>query len=133
MTTMTPNAEEKVLIVVRDLCGEGFLGARAEGEKVRKAIEKALANEKKIILDFKGISNITQSFGDEVLGILTRAFGLPFIRENIGVINANEKVKLILNWVVKYSQRIYKQSGTKENPHQILREYLRQEAFERTV
>ncbi|MEM4618910.1 MAG: hypothetical protein QW607_01720 [Desulfurococcaceae archaeon] len=43
---MTPKADDKVLIVVRDLCGEGFLGSRAVGEKVRKAVEKALANEK---------------------------------------------------------------------------------------
>lgn len=82
-----------------------FGGSRENGEKVRHEIIEKLKDKSGITLDFTGISLITQSFADEVVGILTRMYGIAFIKENIRINNANEEIKGMLNYVVKYSKK----------------------------
>lgn len=94
-------------ILIKEIVPYEFIGSRFSGEEIRKIMENAFNQKKKVILDFSGVDGITQSFGDEVVGIFTRAFGVDFIKENVKVENANGKVKSILNWVGKYSKKIY--------------------------
>ena len=91
--------------------GIAFLGARASGEIVREKMEKVLDNGDTVVLDFDGIEDITQGFGDEIVGIFTRAYGKEFVKKNIKVVNYSEDIKIILNWVVSYSLRYYKEKG----------------------
>lgn len=86
-----------------------FAGSRKSGEKVREDIEFKLQDGTGITLDFAQINMITQSFGDEILGILTRMKGVEFIKENIRLVNYNDDIKNILNYVVKYSNKFHKE------------------------
>ena len=86
-----------------------FAGSRKSGEKVREDIEFKLQDGTGVTLDFTQINMITQSFGDEIVGILTRINGINFIKENIRLVNYNEDIKSILNYVVKYSNKVYKE------------------------
>ena len=97
------------VIHIRDFVSDSdFAGSRENGEKVRNEILKRIEDGDGITLDFVGINLITQSFGDEVLGILTRMHGLEFIKNNIRIHNANDEIKSIMNYVVKYSQKYFK-------------------------
>jgi hypothetical protein len=94
-------AQEEV-IRLWDLFECDFLGLRVEGEVVREKMEEIIMKNGKVaVLDFEGVRGITLSFGDEIVGIFTRAFGKEWIKRNVRVINANENVRFILNLSVK--------------------------------
>jgi len=95
-----------MVIKIRDLVDTTFVGSRFSGEKIRALIEEELHKENNIFLDFEDIENITQSFADEVIGILIRAYGLDLIKKKVKLINANEKIRLIFNWVANYSKKL---------------------------
>jgi len=98
----------KVIIKLKEIFpGTTFLGTRVSGEKVREIIEKEIKNGNSIIIDFDLIEEITQSFGDEIIGIFTRAYGKEFVKNNIKAVNYNEEIKVVLNWVVNYSNRYF--------------------------
>jgi hypothetical protein len=88
--------------------GVSFLGTRAAGEKIREVMEKVFNDNNTVVLDFDGIENITQGFGDEILGIFTRTHGKKFIKQNIKAVNYGESIKTVLNWVVSYSEEYQK-------------------------
>ncbi len=88
-----------------------FAGSRQNGAKVRNEILEKLKEDNGITLDFIDINLITQSFGDEVLGILTRMHGIEFIKKNIRIHNENDEIKSVLNYVVKYSQKYFKEEA----------------------
>lgn len=100
--------KNEILIKVFDIAKVDFVGSRFVGEELRKIVDSAISQNKKIILDFENISGITQSFGDEIIGIYIRAFGIDFIKSNLKVINANDKIKTILNAVANYSNKLRK-------------------------
>jgi len=85
-----------------------FIGSRNAGEVIREKMDNIITNKQVVILDFDGILSITQSFADEIVGIYVRAFGVKYIKENIEVINANDDIKVLLNFVVKYSKKHHK-------------------------
>ncbi len=85
-----------------------FAGSRQSGEKIReKIVQDIEAKDDGVTLDFAQIKMITQSFGDEVLGILTRAYGIGYIKNNIRLVNETEEIKNILNYVIRYSKKYY--------------------------
>jgi len=100
--------ENEILIKVFDIAKVDFVGSRFAGEEIRKIIDSAISKNKKAILDFENISGITQSFGDEIIGIYIRAFGIDFVKNNIEIINANDKIRTILNSVANYSKKLRK-------------------------
>jgi len=112
--------EEEKLISLYGMFGEEFLGSRAKGEIVREMIEKEILKKgRKVVLDFAGIKGITQSFGDEILGIFARAFGKEWIKQNIRVVNLDENVRHILNLSIKlslwYSQNMSSSPSSSSN------------------
>ncbi|NPA41184.1 MAG: STAS-like domain-containing protein [Aquificae bacterium] len=95
-------------IRVRDFSDTDFIASRYVGELIRTEMEKAFQDEKCIVLDFEGVNGITQGFGDEIIGIFVRTKGLDFVKKRIKVVNANDKIRVILNWVVGYSKNMGK-------------------------
>jgi len=95
------------VIRIKTFIEGNFAGSRKGGEKVREAIEESIkyAETQGVTLDFVGIDMITQSFGDEIIGIMTRVNGIEFIKKNIRLVNHNDDIKDILNYVVRYSKK----------------------------
>jgi len=95
--------------------GLSSLTGRDTGFKVRQKMENLLGvqfdgtileNDTVVVLDFDGIELITQGFGDELVGVFTRFYGVDFIKRHFKVINASEFVRGTLNWVVSYSKKM---------------------------
>lgn len=86
-----------------------FAGSRKSGEKIREEIVEKVKEGGGVTLDFVQVNMITQSFGDEMLGILTRAYGIDYIRKNIRLNNHNDEIKNILNYVIKYSKKYFEE------------------------
>jgi ribulose 1,5-bisphosphate synthetase/thiazole synthase len=82
------------------------LTSRYKGLVIRKTIEKALEKGNKVIIDFEGFDLITQSFGDEIIGVIIRSKGVEFVKNHISVININGQIKDVLNFVASYSKRM---------------------------
>jgi hypothetical protein len=100
----------EIIIKLKEILpGLDFLGVRASGEIVREQMEKAINNGDTVVIDFDGIEDITQGFGDEIVGIFTRAYGKDFIKKNIKAVNYGESIKTVLNWVVSYSSEYYEE------------------------
>jgi hypothetical protein len=96
--------ENEVIINLMEMFGYSFLGARYDGEQVRKLEDEIiLQNKKKVVLDCEGITGMAHGFADEIVGIYARAFGVDFIKQNIRVINAIDSVKSMLNIAIKLS------------------------------
>lgn len=85
-----------------------FGGSRISGAKIRDLIiDDIKRSDNGVTLDFALIEMITQSFGDEILGILTRMKGIDYIKKNIRLVNHSDEIKDILNYVVKYSNKYH--------------------------
>jgi len=107
---------QEVVIKLRDMFpGLSSLTGRDTGFKVRRVMEGLLGvqfdgslmeNDTVVVLDFEGVELITQGFGDELVGVFTRFFGVDFVRRHIKVINANEFVRGTLNWCASYSKKM---------------------------
>ncbi|WP_456451638.1 STAS-like domain-containing protein [Hydrogenimonas sp.] len=86
--------------------GIDFVGSRQIGEAVRERIEQDLEKGvDRITIDFAGVRSITQSFADEVIGILIRKFGSDYVRSRVFIVNHNEDIRATLNFVAAYSKR----------------------------
>lgn len=99
------------VIRIKDFIGNSsFAGSRISGEKIRNLIAEEIKNSNDgVTLDFALVEMITQSFGDEVVGILTRVEGVDYIKNNIRLVNYSDDIKDILNYVVKYSKKHHKE------------------------
>ncbi len=94
-----------VINVKNEANGLECIGSRGTGEKIRNKIKNEIDTGGKVTLDFGGIEIITQSFADEMIGILVRAFGVDYIRKKLLLVNANEDIKRTLNFVISYSKK----------------------------
>ncbi len=90
-----------------------FIGTRPSGEKIRAIMEQAFENNNTVILDFKNIKGINQTFADEIIGIFIRYHGKEFIKSKIKAINYNDEIKEVLNWVVSYSSKWHRENFKK--------------------
>jgi len=107
---------QEVVIRLKDLFpGLDSLTGRDTGFSVRQKLQDLLGvlpddslieNDIVVVLDFEGIGLITQGFGDELVGVFTRMFGVDFVKRHIKVVNANEFVRGTLNWCVSYSKKM---------------------------
>ena len=95
--------------------GLDSLTLRTTGFEVRQKMQELLGvlpddslieNDIVVVLDFEGITLITQGFGDELVGVFTRMFGVGFVKRHIRVVNACEFVRGTLNWCVSYSKKM---------------------------
>lgn len=86
-----------------------LVGSFAENKDTAKKVRTeyilpALQNNKKIILDFKGVDSATQSFTHALISDLIRKFGDDFF-ECVSFKNCNDTVKRVIGIVAEYMQQ----------------------------
>ncbi len=83
--------------------GADRLSTRENGLRLREKVNEVLREGEDVILDFEGIELVTQSFIDEVIGVIVREKGLEFLKRRIKIKNANSFVKETVKFVIAYS------------------------------
>ena len=80
---------------------EESLGARTSAENIRLRLENYLADGvPKIVLDFRGITIVSSSFADEVLGKLALEQGEDVFRRRLRLDNASHEIRGIIERAV---------------------------------
>lgn len=77
---------------------ERFLGTRFRALSLRDELERLLAVNSEVVLDFKGVET-TQSFIDELIGVLVLERG-PKIVERLVFKSCSESMQSIINFVL---------------------------------
>ncbi len=76
-----------------------FLGGRYRARELRESVEQLLAHADEVVLDFTGMKSATQSFIDELVGVLVLQHG-PDIVQRVVFKGCAEDIKEILSFVV---------------------------------
>lgn len=66
---------------------------RETGKQVRTELEDKLIKNNEIVLDFKDVSMLTNSFVDELIGKKIKEIGLDEFKKSIHIINCNDNIK----------------------------------------
>ena len=97
---------EIVQVKVRDVCGSfDFFGSRDSGEKLHRRVVELLDPQEggntKLELDFNGVDRVSHAFADEVFGLMSCRFGVPFIKAHISLRNTSEPIKVMFNFAIR--------------------------------
>lgn len=76
-----------------------FLGSRYLARVLRKELERLLACAEEVVLDFAGMKSATQSFIDELVGVIVLSHGPDIVRRLVFKGCADD-IKQILSFVV---------------------------------
>lgn len=96
---------DKMTVIIKTEAGE-FAENKDKARELRiNKIEPALKEGKKVVLDFDGVSNVTQSFIHALVSQIIRDNG-PDILDYIDFKHCNEKVQGIIEIVVDYMQQV---------------------------
>lgn len=80
-----------------------FLSSRENGLLLRNLALLEIRSMNKVVIDFSGFDAITQSFTDELIGVIVRESGIDFVKNHIEISNAGRDIRAMLNLVVSYS------------------------------
>ncbi len=83
-----------------------LLKTRFEGDLLRVQIERFLAIEQEIRVDFSGVAGISHSFADECFGTLFSEHGPDLFRTRLHLSGLNDEIKLALRWVFSDRQKV---------------------------
>jgi hypothetical protein len=95
-----------VINVKNEIGGFDYAGSRDSGVKIREALKTNLEKGDKVTLDFVGMTGVSHSFADEIVGILVRAYGVDLIKNKLMLNNATAEIKSLLNLVIRESRKI---------------------------
>ncbi len=76
-----------------------FLGSRFRARELREELEQVLARADEVVLDFTGMKSATQSFVDELVGVLILKHGPDIVRRLVFK-GCAEDIKEIIGFVV---------------------------------
>ncbi|HEY1602107.1 MAG TPA: STAS-like domain-containing protein [Pirellulales bacterium] len=63
------------------------ISSRARGAELRAKVEQQIRAGNKVVLDFVGVRTISDSFADELFGVLLEDYSDIWFRENVEVRN----------------------------------------------
>jgi len=84
---------------IREHTNAQFIGSRFRARELREEVERLLARADEVLLDFTGMKSLTQSFIDELVGVLVLKHG-PDIAQRLVFKGCAEDIKEILGFVV---------------------------------
>lgn len=68
------------------------LASRNLAAEERKKIVARLGDESRFTIDLKNVHSISESFADELFGVMVLEKGVSFVTSHLRLINANESV-----------------------------------------
>lgn len=68
------------------------LASRQLGANERVRLESLLSKQEAVAIDLKNVESISESFADELFGVMVRDRGLDFVTARVRILNAAEEV-----------------------------------------
>lgn len=68
------------------------LASRSLASKERSALCRQLRDHEKIVIDLSAVESISESFADELFGVLVLERGFDFVVKHVKIINAADDV-----------------------------------------
>lgn len=78
---------------------EGDLASRRNASPQRELIESQI-NENHVLIDCSRVLSVSESYADEVFGVLVKTHGIDFVLKNTTVINASPSVLRVIASVI---------------------------------
>lgn len=72
--------------------GHSDLASRNLASKERSALYRQLNTHDKVVIDLAGVESISESFADELFGVLVLERGFDFVIKHIKIVNAADDV-----------------------------------------
>ncbi|MCF6281459.1 MAG: STAS-like domain-containing protein [Candidatus Polarisedimenticolaceae bacterium] len=99
------------LTVLRSGEQNSFLGTRFHAQPIREQLEECLARNEVVTIDFSGVSGVTQSFIDELLGRIVLEQGADII-DRMRFKGCTSDLQTIIQVVLGRRARDYKEKNT---------------------
>ena len=101
----TPKTTDEIYLLLKDILQHDTAITYEDGEKVYALIFQALTEEKKVILDFQGITLVIPAFLHAAIGELYKDFDTDFMNSHLILKNIEGTNKVILDMVIKYTKQ----------------------------
>lgn len=99
---------DQVTLSLVELVGGGLCVASEDGEKVHGAVASALRAGHRVVLSFRGVSDLTSAFLNAAVGQLYSEFPEEDIRGNLSVADASQDDLHILKRVVERAKQFFR-------------------------
>ena len=103
----TPKTTDEIYLLLKDILQHDTAITYEDGEKVYALIFQALTEEKKVILDFQGITLVIPAFLHAAIGELYKDFDSNFLNSNLTFINIEETNKALLDMTMELAQEYF--------------------------
>ena len=101
----TPKTTDEIYLLLKDILQHDTAITYEDGEKVYALIFQALTEEKKVILDFQGITLVIPAFLHAAIGELYKDFDSDFLNNYLILKNIEGTNKVLLDMVIKYTKQ----------------------------
>lgn len=101
----TPKTTDEIYLLLKNILQHDTAITYEDGEKVYALIFQALTEEKKVILDFQGITLVIPAFLHAAIGELYKDFNSDFLNSHLILKNIEGTNKVILDMVIKYTKQ----------------------------
>lgn len=95
----------EIHLLLKDILQHDKAITYEDGEKVYALISQALTQEKKVILDFQGITIVIPAFLHASIGELYKDFDGDFLNNHLILKNIEGTNKVLLDMVIKYTKQ----------------------------
>lgn len=68
------------------------LASRTLASRERSCLSKQLASCEQVVIDLKEVESISESFADELFGVLVMERGFDFVVQHVKIVNADDDV-----------------------------------------
>ena len=103
----TPKTTDEIYLLLKDILQHDTAITYEDGEKVYALISQALTEEKKVILDFQGITLVIPAFLHAAIGELYKDFDSDFLNNHLTFINIEETNKALLDMTMELAQEYF--------------------------
>jgi hypothetical protein len=103
----TPKTTDEIYLLLKDILQHDTAITYEDGEKVYALIFQALTEEKKVILDFQGITLVIPAFLHAAIGELYKDFDSDFLNSHLTFINIEETNKALLDMTMELAQEYF--------------------------
>ena len=103
----TPKTTDEIYLLLKDILQHDTAITYEDGEKVYALIFQGITEEKKVILDFQGITLVIPAFLHAAIGELYKDFDSDFLNSHLTFINIEETNKALLDMTMELAQEYF--------------------------